>query len=65
MAIVQHARKIERLGRRSPAGLLDMTFPSPGAITAEQLPAGASIPDYAAALYQQAIEARHEYTQAH
>ncbi|WP_449434315.1 hypothetical protein [Pseudomonas putida] len=65
LAIVQHARKTERLGRRSPAGLLDMTFPSPGAVTAEQLPAGASIPDYAAALYQQAIEARHEYTQAH
>ncbi|MHC6224019.1 hypothetical protein ACYU03_04465 [Pseudomonas sp. X10] len=65
LAIVQHARKTERLGRRSPAGLLDMTFPSPGAVTAEQLPAGVSIPDYAAALYQQAIEARHEYTQAH
>ena len=65
LAIVQHTRNTERLGRRSPAGILDMTFPAPGSITADQLPAGASVPDFASALYQQAIEARHEHTQAH
>jgi len=65
LAIVQHTRNTERLGRRSPAGLLDMTFPSPGAVTAGQLPACASVPDYAATLYQQAIKARHEHAQTH
>lgn len=65
LAIIRHTRNSERLGRRSPAGLLDMTFPTPGSVIAGQLPAGASIPDYAATLYQQTIEARHEYTQAH
>lgn len=65
LAIVQHTRNTERLGRRSPAGLLDMTFPTPGAVMARQPPAGTSVPDYAATLYQQAIEARHEHAQAH
>lgn len=65
LAIIRHTRNAESLGRRSPAGLLDMTFPAPGAVVAGRLPMGASIPDYAAALYQQAIEARHEHAQAH
>ncbi|MNJ29127.1 hypothetical protein D3C77_236860 [compost metagenome] len=64
-AIIQHTREIERLGRRCQVGILDMTFPYPNSIRATLPPPGVGLREHAAALYRQAIEARHEHAQAH